>query len=92
MTYLVNLLINFFNADDTKIMGQISEHEDGKRAINWYGSNKPKFNFDKFSILEFSYKTTSDEKDSSEDFIAKAIPIKKREKDGKQRIIFLGTT
>ena len=51
---------NFLYADDTKIIGQISEYEelpfDIDRAIERSGSNKLKFNLDKFSVLEFSYK------------------------------------
>ena len=61
---LPDQLINetFLYADGTKIIGQISEREDLQfdinRAIKWSGSNKLNFNFEKFSILEFSYKST----------------------------------
>ena len=65
--YIIDLPDQFNNktnlyADDTKIIGKISEREelqfDINRAIEWSGSNKLNFNFDKFSILEFSYKNT----------------------------------
>ena len=69
-------------------MGQISEREDAKRAIKWYGSNKWKFNFDKFIIFEFSYKTKSEEKDSSEEFFAKATAIKNEEMIVNNELIF----
>ena len=41
--------------DDTKILAQISEQLQFNviRAIEWSGSNKLNFNFDKFSIFEF---------------------------------------
>ena len=65
MTYLINLLKKtFLYADNTKLIRQISEREDLQfdinRAIKWSGSNKLNFNFDKFSILEFSYKNKYD--------------------------------
>ena len=67
----------FLYADDTKIIGQISERAkfqfDINRAIEWSGSNKLKFNFDKFSILEFSYNITYN---SSTELFAKGIAIK----------------
>ena len=67
----------FLYAHDTKIIGQISEREelqfDINRAIEWSGSNKLNFNFDKFSILEFSYKNTYN---SSTELFAKGIAIK----------------
>ena len=67
----------FLYADDTKIIGQISEREelqfDINRAIEWSGSNKLNFNFDKFCILEFSYKNTYN---SSTELFAKGIAIK----------------
>ena len=51
----------FLYADDTKIMEQISEREelqfDINRALEWSGSNRLNFNFDKFGILEFSSHT-----------------------------------
>ena len=74
----------FLYADDKKIIGQISEQEklqfDLNRAIEWSGSNKLNFNFDKFSILEFSYKNTYN---SSTELFAKgnAIKNKKQIKD-----------
>ena len=66
---------SFLYTDDTKIIGQNSEREDLQfdRAIEWSGSNKLNFNFDKFSILEFSYKNTYD---SSTKLFAKGIAIK----------------
>ena len=58
-------------------MVQISDREDLQfdinRAIEWSGSNKLNFNFDKFSILEFSYKNTYD---SSTKLFAKGIAIR----------------
>ena len=63
-------------ADDTKIKRQISEREDLQfdinRAIEWSGSNKLNFNFDKFSFLEFSYKNTYN---SSTELSANGIAI-----------------
>ena len=43
-------------------MGQFSEELrfDTTRAIKWSASNKLSINFDKFSILDFSYKNTYD--------------------------------
>ena len=65
----------FLYADDTKKIGQISEREelqfDINRAIEWSGSNKLNFNFDKFS--EFSYKNTYN---SSTELFAKRIALK----------------
>ena len=78
---LPDQLINktFVYANDTKIIGQISEREDLqfgiKRAIEWSGSNKLNFNFHKLSILEFSYKNSYD---SSTELIAKSIAIKNK--------------
>ena len=52
----------FLYADNKKRIEEISELEelqfDINRAIEWFGSNKLNFNFDKFSIHEFSYKNT----------------------------------
>ena len=76
---LPDQLINkkFLYADDTKIIGEISEREDLqfdiKQAIEWSGSNKLNFNFDKISILEFAYKNTYD---SSAKLFAKVLVIK----------------
>ena len=76
---LPDQLINktFLYADDTKIIGQISEQEklqfDLNRAIEWSGSNNLNFNFDKFSILEFSYKNTYN---SSTELFATGTAIK----------------
>ena len=64
----------FLYADGTKIIGQILEREelqlDINRAIEGFGSNKLNVNFDKFSILEFSYKNTYN---SSIELFAKTI-------------------
>ena len=69
----------FLYADDTKIIGQISEREelhfDINTAIEVPGSNKLNFNFDKFSILDFSYKNTYN---LSTEFFAKGIAIKNK--------------
>ena len=58
---------------------QISEGEvlqfDINRAIKWSGSIELNFNFDKFSILEFSYKNT---KNSSTELFAKRNCHQKR--------------
>ena len=67
----------FLYSDDTKIIGQISEREDlqfdKNRGFEWSGANKLNFNFDKFSILEFSYKNKYD---SSTKLFAKGTVIK----------------
>ena len=78
----------FLYSDDTKIIGPISEREDLQFDINrdfeWSGANKLNFNFDKFSILEFSYKNKYD---SSAKLFAKGIVIK-NEKQIKDLVLF----
>ena len=81
---------NFLYADDTKIIGQISEYEelpfDIDRAIEESGSNKLKFNLDKFSVLEFSYKNRYD---STIDLFPKDTAIKNEKQIKDHRLIFV---
>ena len=71
------------------MIGEISEREelqfDINRAFEWSGSSKLNFNFDKFSILEFSCKNTHN---SSTELFAKGIAIKNKKQIKDLGLIF----
>ena len=79
MTYLINLITKHSFIPMIRKKRQIIEREelhfDINRAIEWSGSNKLNFTFDKFSILEFLYKNTYN---SSTELFAIGIAIRNK--------------